>query len=320
MRGKWAAGIKPRFFTWVIKDKLAVCERPGGYARNHRKVRRREEILWLKCQGFTRVVSLLVSPHNLYAYDEEKLAWSHLPFATNEDPACVLPDLYEHLRGWLRDDERVVVHQEEVNDRLMGAVAGYLYWSAMIPEGAQSVAVVERLFGRQMGPEGRELVAMVPAFPKPGSIKAGPINSHTPGHGVPGPATAAAATHAPHTAGPVTHPPVPAGPAADGAGSSHPGPGEADADSHATNGLGSSSPAALASSQPRPGAPGEGPPAGSPGEASPGAGSPGEASPGAATPGAGSPGTGSSAPGSPGIGEPSPGAPRRAAVVRTAGA
>jgi hypothetical protein len=173
MRGKWAAGIKPRFFTWVIKDKLAVCERPGGYARNHRKVRRREEILWLKCQGFTRVVSLLVSPHNLYAYDEEKLAWSHIPFAANEDPASVLPDLYERLRGWLRDDEKVIVHQEEVNDRLMGAVAGYLYWSGMIHEGAQAVAVVERLFGRQMGPEGRELVATVPEFPKPGAMRPG---------------------------------------------------------------------------------------------------------------------------------------------------
>jgi hypothetical protein len=167
MRGKWAAGIKPRFFTWVIKDKMAVCERPGGYARNHRKVRRREEILWLKGQGFTRVVSLLVSPHNLYAYDEEKLPWSHVPFAANDDPASVLPDLYGQLRGWLRDDEKVLVHQEEVSDRLMGVVAGYLYWSAMIHEGAQSVAVVERLFGRQMGPEGRELVALVPDLAKP---------------------------------------------------------------------------------------------------------------------------------------------------------
>ncbi len=183
MRGKWAAGIKPRFFTWVIKDKLAVCERPGGYARNHRKVRRREEILWLKCQGFTLVVSLLVSPHNLYAYDEEKLAWSHLPFADNDDPACVLPDLYERLRGWLRDDEKVLVHQEEVNDRLMGAVAGYLYWSGMIHEGAQAVAVVERLFGRQMGPEGRELVAMVPAFPKPGAIRPGMTSAALAGPG-----------------------------------------------------------------------------------------------------------------------------------------
>jgi hypothetical protein len=170
LRGKWAAGIKPRFFTWVIKDKLAVCERPGGYARNHRKVRRREEILWIKCQGFTRVVSLLASPHNLHAYDEENLAWSHIPFARNDDPVLVLPELYEQLRAWLRDDERVVLHQEEVGDTLMGVVAGYLHWCGLIDQSAQAVAIVERLFGRQMGPEGRELVAMVPAFPKPGPV------------------------------------------------------------------------------------------------------------------------------------------------------
>ncbi|HUB69445.1 MAG TPA: hypothetical protein VL984_03405 [Acidimicrobiales bacterium] len=170
MRGKWAAGIKPRFFTWVIKDQLAVCERPGGYARNHRKVRRREEILWIKCQSFTRVVSLLASPHNLHAYDEEKVPWSHMPFAANDDPASVLPDLYEQLRAWLRDGERVMLHQEEVGDRLLGVIAGYLNWSGLIADGAQSVAIVERLFGRQMGPQGRELVAMVPDFPRPGQV------------------------------------------------------------------------------------------------------------------------------------------------------
>ncbi len=170
MRGKWAAGIKPRLFTWVIKDRLAVCERPGGYARNHRKVRRREEILWIKCQGFTRVLSLLASPHNLHAYDEEHLVWSHVPFSGNDDPTTVLPDLYEQLRSWLHAGERVVVHQEEVSDRLMGVVAGYLHWSGLITEGAQAVAIVERLFGRQMGPEGRELVALVQSMPKPAPL------------------------------------------------------------------------------------------------------------------------------------------------------
>ena len=170
MRGKWAAGIKPRFFTWVIKDKLAVCERPGGYSRNHRKVRRREEILWIKCQGFTRVVSLLASPHNLHAYDEEKLTWSHVPFASNDEPGTVLPDLYYKLNNWLQSAERVLVHQEQVDDRVMGVVAGYLCWSGLVPEGAQAIAIVERLFGRQMGPTGRELVAVVQAFPKPGPV------------------------------------------------------------------------------------------------------------------------------------------------------
>ena len=76
MRGRWAAGIVPRNFCWIIKDHLAVSERPGGYAPNHRKVRRHEELLWLRAQGFTRVVSLLASTHNLHAYDELRLEWS----------------------------------------------------------------------------------------------------------------------------------------------------------------------------------------------------------------------------------------------------
>ena len=59
MKGKWAAGIPPRNFTWVVQDQLAVSERPGGFAPNHRRVRRQEEIIWLRNQGFTRVVSLL---------------------------------------------------------------------------------------------------------------------------------------------------------------------------------------------------------------------------------------------------------------------
>ena len=59
MKGKWAAGIVPRNFAWVIKDQLAVCERLGGYGENHRKVRRQEEIIWVQQQGFARVISLL---------------------------------------------------------------------------------------------------------------------------------------------------------------------------------------------------------------------------------------------------------------------
>ena len=40
MKGKWAQGIKPRNFAWIIRDRLAICERPGGYGVNHRRVRR----------------------------------------------------------------------------------------------------------------------------------------------------------------------------------------------------------------------------------------------------------------------------------------
>ncbi len=171
MKGKWAQGIPPRFFEWIIKGRLAVSERPGGYARTHRKVRRHEELLWLQNEGFTRIVSLLPSPHNLHAYDELEIPATHVPFGPHDDPAVVLPGLYGAMRGWIAGEERVLVHQEELSDRLMGVVAGYLRWSGMLTSSAQAIEVVERILHRQMGSDGRLLVTsaagMVGHAPEP---------------------------------------------------------------------------------------------------------------------------------------------------------
>jgi len=159
MKGKWAAGIPPRNFTWVVQDHLAMSERPGGFAPNHRRVRRQEEIIWLRNQGFTRVVSLLPSPHNLAAYDEESMTWSHFPLGPGGDVREALADLYRHLDGWLHTGERLLVHQEELGDRIMGVIAGYLLWSGRLPGGPQAVAAIEQLVSRQLAPQGREVVA-----------------------------------------------------------------------------------------------------------------------------------------------------------------
>ena len=79
LRGKWALGITPRNFTWIIKDKLAVCERPGGYGDNHRRVRRQEEIIWMRENNFDLVISIIAAPHNLHAYQELSMPHRHRP-------------------------------------------------------------------------------------------------------------------------------------------------------------------------------------------------------------------------------------------------
>ena len=91
MKGKWAQGIQPRNFAWVMKDRLAVCERPGGYGANHRRVRRQEEIIWIREQGFTCVVSLIPSPHNLHNYAELGVTWRHRPFGAPRRRPTPLP-------------------------------------------------------------------------------------------------------------------------------------------------------------------------------------------------------------------------------------
>ena len=165
VKGKWAAGIPPRNFTWVIRDRLAVSERPGGFSPNHRRVRRQEEIIWFRVQGFTRVVSLLPSPHNLAAYDDEGLAWSHYPLQAGTDPRPMLADCYRELDESVAAGARVLVHQDGLGDWVMGAVAGFLLWSGRLPSPPQSITLVEHLVGHQMGPVGRELVVAVEGLP-----------------------------------------------------------------------------------------------------------------------------------------------------------
>ena len=170
MRGRWAAGIVPRNFCWNIKDHLAVSERPGGYAPNHRKVRRHEELLWLRAQGFTRVVSLLASTHNLHAYNELHLEWSRFPIPAASDTREVLSELYPALHGWLRNGERVLLHQEELGDCVMGVVAGYLLWSEILPDGPRAITAMEQLLRRQMGTVGRMIVSAVEEVPSLGIL------------------------------------------------------------------------------------------------------------------------------------------------------
>ena len=61
---------------------------------------------------------------------------------------------------------KVLVHQDELSDRVSGLMAGYLLWSEVIPAAPQATSVVERLLSRQMGPLGRDLVALSATVPR----------------------------------------------------------------------------------------------------------------------------------------------------------
>ncbi len=159
VKGKWAQGITPRNFRWIIKDRLAVCERPGGYGDSHRKVRRQEEIIWIREQGFDWVVSLIPSPFNLHNYDELGVAWKHWPFPPGEETQRRLREVFADLRVLLDGGQRVLIHSEELGDRVQGLCAGYLLWADLVPSGPQAISVSEKLINRQLGPGGRTIVS-----------------------------------------------------------------------------------------------------------------------------------------------------------------
>ena len=79
-------GVAPRSLTWVIKDKLAVCERLGGYGTDHRPVRRIEEIIWFKRSEFTCLVSLIAGPQNVNEYQKEEVNYLHFPVSNQPPP------------------------------------------------------------------------------------------------------------------------------------------------------------------------------------------------------------------------------------------
>ena len=98
LRGKWALGITPRNFTWILKDKLAICERPGGVGDSHRRVRRQEEIIWLRENGFNCVISIVQATSNLHNYEELNLPYRHRPFRDDERDYAVAAHMLHSLK------------------------------------------------------------------------------------------------------------------------------------------------------------------------------------------------------------------------------
>lgn len=165
-KGKWAQGITPRNFHWIVRDRLAVCERPGGYGENHRKVRRQEEIIWIREQGFTCVISMIDEPLNLSHYDEMGVAWRHRP-VPEDDLAPFEYQFFAELRRLLESGAKVLLHAEELSDRVCGLLAGYLLWMGLVEDPPRVVTVIEQLTQRQLGPIGRELVSIAGTLPAP---------------------------------------------------------------------------------------------------------------------------------------------------------
>lgn len=157
LRGKWALGIEPRNFTWILKDKLAICERPGGFGENHRRVRRQEEIIWIRENGFNYVVSIIQAPHNLHNYEELSMPYRHRPMRTDDLDAW-LRSFYTEIDDLVRAGQRVIVHAEELGDRLVGVMGGYIRWAGLVDGDTETITVTEQLTGRKLDPFARELI------------------------------------------------------------------------------------------------------------------------------------------------------------------
>ena len=103
------AGLKPNDFNWIIEGKLAVSECIGGGGLTPRKIRREEEIQWIKSQGINAIFSLLDSDFNLKNYQEVGFRTYHYPLA-DDVPKESLNIIFEAIKEALSDKELSLIH------------------------------------------------------------------------------------------------------------------------------------------------------------------------------------------------------------------
>lgn len=152
------AGLEPRGFKWVIAGRLAVSERIGGHGFQHRRVRREEEIIWLKDQGINTVASLLPGNQNQAAYEGAGFAYYNLPIVGVLDPADI-----DEVFGLLdaatsQEGASVLVHRDLIDDTIVGILGGYLVHAGLIKDPIIATSIIQEITGRPLGPEGRRLI------------------------------------------------------------------------------------------------------------------------------------------------------------------
>lgn len=149
-------GLEPRGFTWVISGRLAVAERIGGHGFQHRRVRREEEISWLRANGFTAVLSLLPGNQNLAAYRAAGLAAFHEPLVELELTSA--ERVFLTLRAVLREQPRVLLHRDTIDDAVAGILAGYLVYAGLVAEPIVATDTIQQILRRPLGPEARAVI------------------------------------------------------------------------------------------------------------------------------------------------------------------
>ncbi len=52
----------------------------------------------------------------------------------------------------------MIIHNDNVDDRLMGILGGYIRWSGLVDNPSQAITITERIAQRQLDPFARELI------------------------------------------------------------------------------------------------------------------------------------------------------------------
>ena len=114
----------PTNYAWLIPERLAVAERPGGGGRTHRRLRRDQELAWWAAQGVTTIVSGMRTRHGLIeaALGGFRICWH--PLLDEDQGAREVQALVVTATAHLeRDEGAVLVHVDRAGEWLAGVDA-----------------------------------------------------------------------------------------------------------------------------------------------------------------------------------------------------
>jgi len=154
------AGLKPNDFHWIIEGRLAVSECIGGGGLTPRKIRREEEVQWLKSQGINSIFSLLDSDFNLKNYQEVGFRTYHFPLGEEIDKDS-LKIIFEAIKEALSDkDRKLLIHREILDEEIPGILAGYLIYSKLLKDPILSRTILEKILEKPLSPKA---IALIPS-------------------------------------------------------------------------------------------------------------------------------------------------------------
>ena len=155
------AGLKPNDFHWIIEGKLAVSECIGGGGLTPRKIRREEEIQWLKGQGINSIFSLLDSDFNLKNYQEVGFRTYHYPLS-DDIPKESLNVIFDAIKEALSDkDRKLLIHRELLDEQVPGILAGYLIYSKLLDDPILARTILEKILEKPLSPKA---IALIPTI------------------------------------------------------------------------------------------------------------------------------------------------------------
>ena len=143
----------------MIAGRFAVSDRIGGSGFQHRRVRREEEIAWLKDQGINTVLTLLPAGQNKTAYEESGF---RVVVHTVDGPPGEITNVtgvFDAMDAALNvPGASVLLHRDTVDETVAGLLAGYLVHCGLVSDPIIATSVIQEILGRPLGPEGRGLI------------------------------------------------------------------------------------------------------------------------------------------------------------------